>query len=115
VARKRDNVKLLAKFTTEELHAEVARRHNAGGGEVWGYVICDRDEDDEDEDPRFRIVTKEHWEKEGTTFDHSLGDRVILPEGFFEICEAEYEYREGNQEFAEQLLKQAGFVYLGME
>ena len=113
MARKRDNIKLLTKFTTEDLEAEIARRHNLG--EEWGYVICDRDDDGEDEDPRFRIVTVKHWRDTGTTFDHSLGDKVRLPEGFFEICEAEYEYREGNQEFAEKLLKQAGFVYLGME
>ena len=111
MARKRDNVKALSKFSVSELEGEVVRRRNASKG--WGYVTIPHDEDDDDKRPRVGIVSTEYWLKEKCLDDRSLGKSVILPEGFSEAQESEYVYLEGTLEDAKVALNNAGFTYFG--
>ncbi len=111
MARKRDNIALLAKFTSDELAAEVARRGNDG---KWGYVVIDDSEAGEDDDPRFGIVTPEHWNKYQCIEDYSLCNSVLLPAGFTEVQEATYDFLDGDLTYGEELLQKAGFVRLGV-
>ena len=115
MARRGALPKLRARFPPDELEAGPARRVNAADGKVWGYVIPDDGEDEEGGNPRVKIVTEEYWLKNGYTFDHSLGDEVRLPDGFHEVCEAEYEFDDGDLAYAEELLQKAGFKKLGIE
>ena len=108
----RDNVKTLAKFTTEELHAEVARRQDKNKG--WGFVIIDDSDAEDGDNPCFGIVSLDEWDKTGSIGDYSLGHRVTLPECFVESQESRYEYRgPGGVNQGKKILKLAGFKLLG--
>ena len=111
MAKPRDNVKALAKFTSAELSAEIARREN---DKKWGFVIIDDSDADEEDHPRFGIVAVDEWQKNHYLGDYSLGDQVSLPPGFDEVQESTFEYRRGDVNQGKAILIQAGFQDFGV-
>lgn len=110
MARKRDNVKALEKFSNAELEGEIARRKQTNN--EWGYVVMVDDEDYDDKRPRVGIVNIKYWKKNQCLEDRSLGHDVVLPRGFHESQESRYTY-SGSLEDAKTALNSAGFKYLG--
>lgn len=117
MARQRDNVKALAKFSIEELEGEVVRRKNQAS--KWGYIIIstgrERGDDADYDDKRARvgIVTVEQWNKEGCLDDSHLSeDDVTMPPGFDQTQESIFMYLKGDLKKAEEVLQKSGFVKL---
>lgn len=79
----------LAKFTTEELQAELASRTNAitvKNGSDWYFAFDD--EEDDDEYVRVWVVHKRFWHMNHHIDDRDISRYVTMPKGFHECQES---------------------------
>jgi hypothetical protein len=75
------------------------------------YFVLDESDDARYRDiPIFTIVPKKFWERHHHLDDQIGEHNINLPDGFYEVTEAEFEYDGGSAEEGRRKLIEAGFI-----
>jgi len=97
----------LANFSEEQLKAELAGRKNKD----WYFFENKLNETDEDAKIPFNIVHKRQYHIKHSILSSHIEHLILLPKGFCEAMESEFEY-EGDNKDSTKLLAQYGFTEL---